>query len=236
MFYSQNSKKKQNKLKKLWNKTIFNVILLSMKAKIVIIFIILITSFLPIFAEDWNNSENRSVIQDDTTKPMRNFQDPNKPQKALLLDGGYGADAGSFAFGYRFWNITASIGVAGLAANIPGFSYDRPPGVSFDPTEDMPLGFSRTRVPGNAVFVDAGYYLNYLETLNFFVIVGFYAQTNTYLAYENNTGAYYYMSTIKTDGYTFGGGMELKLSDWIRFAAGYHTKRGVFLRLAYTWR
>jgi hypothetical protein len=207
-----------------------------MKAKIVIIFIIVMSGFSSIFAEDWNNTDNGSTLQSDSTKHTRNFQDPTKPQKALILDGGYGLDGGSFAFGYRFWSLTASIGVAGLAVNTPGFSYDRPGGVTFDQTGDMPLGYSRTRVPGNAVFVDAGYYLSYLQTLNFFVIVGFYAQNNTFLAYQNNSGAYYYISTAKTDGFTFGGGMELKMSDWIRTAVGYHTKRGVFLRLAYTWR
>ncbi|MEI6089916.1 MAG: hypothetical protein WCR42_05665 [bacterium] len=207
-----------------------------MNAKIVIIFIIVISGFSSIFAEDWNNTDNGSNVQGDTTKPMRNFQDPTKPQKALLLDGGYGLSGGSFAFGYRFWSLTASIGVAGLAVNVPPFSYNRPPGVTFDPSGDMPTGYSRTLVPGNAVFVDAGYYLSYLQTLNYFVIVGFYAQNNTFLAYETSSGSYYYVASAKTDGFTFGGGMELRMSDWIRMAVGYHTKRGVFLRLAYTWR
>jgi len=207
-----------------------------MKAKIVIIFIIIMSGFSSIFAEDWNNTDYGTTLQSDSTKPKRNFQDPNKPQNALLLDGGYGIDGGSFAFGYRLWNLTASIGVAGLAVNTPGFSYDRPGGVSFNLNEEMPIGYSLARVPGNAVFVDAGYYLSYLQTLNYFVIVGFYAQNNTYLALDNSSGGYYYISTAKTDGLTFGGGMELKCSNWVRLALGYHSKRGVFLRMAYTWR
>lgn len=207
-----------------------------MKVKIIIYLIISISSFSRILADDWDNLDTLDSITNDSTVTVRNFQDPNKPIKALLFDGGYGFDGGSFAFGYRFWNITAAIGVAGLAVNIPPYSTDRPPGITFDPTGNLPTGFSRTRVPGKAVFVDAGYYLNYLETLNFFVIVGFYAQNNTVLALQNSSGAYYYVATIKSDGYTLGGGMELKLSDWIRFAGGYHSKRGVFLRLAYTWR
>lgn len=185
--------------------------------------------YFPIFAQ--SDIDNEASY--DTIKVVRNFQDPSKPLKAIIFDGGYGFDGASFAFGLRYWNISTSIGVAGLAVSSPPYSNDRP--FDYNYNEPLPQGYSRTRVPGKAVFVDAGYYLN-LETLNFFILFGFFAQSNTNLAYNNQTSTYYYLNQTKNDGYTLGGGMEGKLSPWIRLAGGYHSKRGFFLRIAYTWR
>ncbi len=163
-------------------------------------------------------------------------QDTTKPWKALMLDAGYGIDGVSLAFNIRYWNIAVGIGYTGVLAPRRPYSYTPPVGERFSPSQPLPKGYYADRAPGTAVFIDGSYYLPYLTPFNFFATVGFFAQNDTLLAVSNESGNAFYRGYGQNSGVTFGGGIEYRNSEWIRTAVGYHSKRGVFFRLAYTWR
>lgn len=162
--------------------------------------------------------------------------DSTKALKGLLFDFGYGLDGVSGAFNIRYWNIAAGIGFTGIAAPSKPFSLSPPVGVRFTPNEPLPQGYSPGNAPGKAVFVDGSYYLPYLKPFTMFATVGFYAQNDTLLAVDNESGNAFYRAYARQSGVTFGGGIEYTNNIWIRTALGYHSKRGVFFRFAYTWR
>jgi hypothetical protein len=149
---------------------------------------------------------------------------------------GYGFDGLSGAMGIRYWNLAVNMGFTGIAAPSPAFAFSPPLGVRFSPSEALPTGYHEDNAPGSAVFIDASYYLPYLKPFTLFATFGFYAQNDTLLAVDNQSGNAFYRGYAKMSGATFGGGIEYQNSQWIRTAVGYHSKRGVFFRLAYTWR
>lgn len=163
------------------------------------------------------------------------YYDTTKTMKGLALDLGYGSYGGSIAFGFRYSMFSLHMGFAGIFDGPPNYSYSPPAGVDIRPNEPLPSGYVAEEFTGVGVFGDVGFYLAYLRTLNFFVNVGYYSQQDTILA-RSPDGLYYRYGYKASDGLTFGGGAEYTVSRWFRLAAGFHTRRGVFTRLTYTWR
>lgn len=207
-----------------------------MKNKILILLIIL---FLPLtifnsLAQNEDGYDDFGGIK--YRKVDKYKQDTTKTLKALFIDAGFSNDGLSFAFGVRYWNLFFDIGSANIALQSKPYSYQPPYGMNFSRGSKLPVGYSYSYIAGSTVFVDIGYYLAHLQKLNFFIMVGFYAQEEIITVMENESRLHYYLGRSTQSGWTLGGGMEYKLSQWISIALGYHQKRGVFSRFSYTWR
>jgi len=160
--------------------------------------------------------------------------------KYLFLDLGYGTNGPGGALGFRYWNLGASIGVTGFASDIPQTTV-------IYPGDNINIGDLPTKkYPSNVVYGDliAFYDINLDYTI--FAGIGFYSAIDSVLAYREIQGinAYYKKGAETHSGITFSIGAQTSLYfldeenpalDQLVAGVGYHTKLGIFLRLAYRW-
>ena len=209
------------------------------KLKLIFLFTILLFIIVsPSIANpDDEESDNTTTIAGVEVYTDRVYvQDSTNNLKAICFDVGYGFDGISGGMAIRYWNIAIGIGATGMLAPSKDFAYSAPIGERFSQSEPLPEGYYADNAPGQGVYIDASYYLPYLEPFTIFATVGFYAQQDTLIAVSYDSGNAFYRGGTTKSGPTFGGGIEYYNSQWIRTAFGYHSKRGFFFRLAYTWR
>lgn len=204
------------------------------KLLLLFIFILAPLNIIDLFAQVDDDFDDFGGIK---YKKVDNYQqDTSKTLKALFLDGGFSNDGLSFALGVRYWNLFFDIGSAAIGSQSTPYSHQAPYGMNFGLYEKLPAGYSRSYIPGNTVFMDVGYYLAHLETLTFYIMLGFFAQEEVITVVEDDSRLQYYVGRSNSSGWILGGGMEYTLSQWVRLSLGYHEKRGVFARISYTWR
>jgi hypothetical protein len=162
--------------------------------------------------------------------------------KYLNFDLGYGSGGPGGALGFRYWYLGLAIGATGFANDIPltaNISQGQNINISELPSK---------RYPSNVVCGDlyAYYDFNTDYEMTAFVNVGFYSAIDSVLAYrdESGTTAYYRNGAVTTAGLTFGAGFQAPLTflneenrylDQVIAGIGYHTKLGIYLRIAYRW-
>ena len=154
--------------------------------------------------------------------------------KGIMLDLGYGGSGLSAGVGFRYWNFSAAIGIAGFANDIPNYARTSPTGVTITPNQPLPNGYSEDRYTSIDVYFDAGYHYDFYP-YSVFAQVGFYSAQDSILAKNMETGSKYFYATESTSGFCFGLGGEYIVNDQVTLGVGYHTRRGGFARFTYTW-
>ena len=154
--------------------------------------------------------------------------------KGIMLDLGYGGSGLSAGVGFRYWNVSAAIGIAGFANDIPNYARSSPTGVTISPSQPLPSGYSEDHYTSIDVYFDAGYHYDFYP-YSVFAQVGFYSAQDSILAKNMETGSKYFYATESTSGFCFGLGGEYIVNDQVTLGVGYHTRRGGFARFTYTW-
>lgn len=143
----------------------------------------------------------------------------------------------SAALGFRFWNVGASMGLAGFSASNPKYIY---PSNQYP----MPKPGEYEEYKFTYILVTTDFYY-FFEVFDDFIItpnIGFYVQQDSVLARSLRThiqydfGQLYY--TGKTEnkvGLNFGLGVDYYYLDSYFVGIGFNFRRGVYLRFAYYW-
>lgn len=156
--------------------------------------------------------------------------------KSVYFDLGYGFSNLSAALGFRYWNISASMGIAGFATNIPNYSRQGPDGgVKLSPNEPLPNGFDSEDFPGISVFGDLSYHYDLTPDWSVWGSVGFFSQRDSTLAREIDTGQRFFYKSEGSEGITFGAGAEYIYSEKITFGLGLHSVKGIHGRIIISW-
>lgn len=181
-----------------------------------------------IFAqENWQDDENVEYTEE--------TEEPTGIKKAINLDVGFGGPAGvSAALGFRYWFGSFTFGLGGFANSMPNYSRNTY-NVKIYPNNPLPAGYSEEKYGALVVTGDFGLHYDGFKPFSVFVLVGFYSQTDSVLAYDYKQDVRYFYHTLTSSGLAFGFGGEYKLQDAIYVGLGYHTKRGVFAKLTYYW-
>jgi opacity protein-like surface antigen len=155
--------------------------------------------------------------------------------KAIHADVGYFGPAGlSAALGFRYWFASFTLGLSGLTSNIPNYSpYGYELGIY--PHSPLPANYISKNYAALVVTGDFSFYYPVLKKVNVFGTLGFYSQQDSVLAWDITDDVYYFWRNKKTSGFCFGAGAEFDYQDNLKLGIGYHTKRGLFARLAYFW-
>jgi hypothetical protein len=159
----------------------------------------------------------------------------NTPKiNGLMFDLGYGGSGASVAVGYRWWHFSGALGLSGFANDIPNYAKVPPVGVVISQNQPLPSGYESQSYTAIDVFLDAGFHIDFYP-YSAFAQIGFFTSQDTILAKNLETGSRYRYATSSDAGMSFGGGLEYIYSKNLTFGAGYHTRRGIFARVMYTW-
>jgi hypothetical protein len=110
-------------------------------------------------------------------------------------------------------------------------------GEVISPMQPLPDGYEEERYSSTQVSIDLGLHVDYYDPISVFVHFGFYSAQDTILAAKfdgRNTSRYRYRYEV-VSGMAYGGGLEYIWSNTLSFAVGYHTRKGIFGRVVYTW-
>lgn len=154
---------------------------------------------------------------DESDEPL-----PDDPMKYLHFDLGYGPANISYGLGFRYWHLGLTIGLTGVASDIPNYSLQ--PAPSSDRTE---------RFPTIVVCGDFHFYYDFTPKITGFATLGYYSQSDTILA---KSGDYWYRYEAESSaGLTFGLGAQYALDRQIMVGLAYQNKRGIYAQIGYRW-
>lgn len=155
----------------------------------------------------------------------------NSNIKTVFGELGYGKLKLSAAGGFRFWNVGVSIGLAGFANPKPKYTS----------TNTLPKDYEREDYKFTHVLVttDFHYFFDISDDFTISPSFGFFVQQDSVLARskrQNDYGQLYFLGkTVNSTGVSFGFALDYFYSDLITAGIGYHTRRGIFLRIGYYW-
>lgn len=156
--------------------------------------------------------------------------------KTAFGELGYGKLKTSAAVGFRFWNVGVSMGLAGFSASKPKYIYP-----TNTPPYTMPKEYQREEYKFTYILVttDIHYFFDVFEDFTISPSFGFYVQQDSVLARstrQEDFGQLYHLGrTVNSTGINFGFSVDYYYSDILTIGIGYHTRRGVFLRVGYYW-
>lgn len=166
--------------------------------------------------------------------PVNSMSNQHPKIKGLMFDLGYGGSGLSAAIGYRWWYFSGSLGLAGFANDLPSYAKYPPTGVVLSANQPLPSGYEEDRYTSIDVFGDVGLHYDFYP-YSAFVQIGFYNAQDSILAKNIESGSKYRYKVENSAGISWGLGLEYIFTKSITVGAGYHTRRGGFARLTYTW-
>lgn len=169
-----------------------------------------------------------------TVSPSHSSSFSTPKINGLMFDLGYGGSGLSATVGYRWWHFSGSLGIAGFANDIPNYARTSPTGVVISANQPLPSGYESESYTSIDVYADAGFHIDFYP-YSAFAHIGFFTAQDSILAKNIETGSRYRYATRSESGMSFGGGLEYIYSKNLTFGAGYHTRRGIFARIMYTW-
>jgi opacity protein-like surface antigen len=169
------------------------------------------------YYDDEYEYEDDYYYEDEGPAPL-----PDGPMKYLHLDVGYGPANISYGLGFRYWQFGATIGLTGVATDIPNYSRQTAP--SAEETEKFPT---------IVVCFDLHYYYEINPEITAFATIGYYSQSDTILA--KSDGYWYRYDAESTSGLTFGIGGQYALNRQIMVGLAYQNKRGIYAQIGYRW-
>jgi hypothetical protein len=191
-----------------------------MKKKIVILTAILAVYFFP------GNAAGLDIFSDN-------------PIKAALGDVTIGSPGLGASIGLRYDFIGLSFGMAGFLNSTPAYGNRPPQGVDITPSEPLPAGYEDDRITTILVDLNAHFFYNLkeldAERITLFGTVGYFAQNDTILAKDISTGFRYRYRSDTKSGLQVGGGIEYEFNLKLNVGAGFLSRRGLLLRVAYVW-
>lgn len=155
--------------------------------------------------------------------------------KGLFLDLGWGPAELGIGAGVRYWMFSGELWLGGLSVNTPNYAMQSPPGELISAGQPLPNGYEEESFTTTVIGFDAGFHYDFTPYWSAFAQVGFYSATDTVLARNISDNVYYRYRHETESGIAFGLGAEYAVSEQIVVGAGYHTRRGGFLRFTYQW-
>ncbi len=148
---------------------------------------------------------------------------------------GYGGAGLGVGFGFRYEFISVSMGVAGFANSIPNYALSyHDPSINLRLPNPLDDKFDEEKYESILVTFDAAYNHEF-DWGNIYAGVGFFAQTDSILAKERETGSYYIRGTENTSGICFNLGADYYWSEHLGVGLGFHSKKGIMARFSYYW-
>jgi len=151
----------------------------------------------------------------------------------LNLDLSYGSGGPGGALGVRYRFLGVAISATGFANDIPNTV----------PQMGNVNNLQQKTYPSNTVCADFyGYYD--LDEVSLFASLGFYASVDSVLRWDMDNKVYYKGDVKSDEGVCFGLGAQMPLTflnednvylDQLVGGIGFHSKLGIFLRIAYRW-
>ena len=161
--------------------------------------------------------------------------EPLSPIKGVFADFSIGSEGFGIGAGARYMFVGLNLGLTGLANSSPPYAHQNPPGVNIIRNQPLPPGYEEERFMSMMINGDLMFYMDYFEQFSFNASIGFYSKNDTILAKNTATGSRYIYNNETQSGLCFGIGAEYVLQDYLNVGAGYHTQRGVVVRLTYLW-
>lgn len=156
--------------------------------------------------------------------------------KTAFGELGYSKLKLSAAGGLRFWNVGVSIGLAGFANPKPKYIYP-----TNTPPYTLPKEYEREEYKFTFVLVttDFHYFLDIFDDFTISPSFGFFVQQDSVLVRSKRQSdygqLYFFGKTVNSTGVNFGLAIDYFYSEMITVGIGYHTRRGIFLRIGYYW-
>lgn len=178
-------------------------------------------------------ADNNSEITQEQTSHIKN----------IFFDLGYGGRGVSFGLGFRWWNFSAGLGLAGILSYVPKYRY---PGIGEpNPMFGNSTSFSDAeKFPSTTVSFDFSYYYD-ISDFSIFATLGYYVQSDSvfkkYLGSQsepdknNYIGNYYSVGSANETGLAWGLGLQYFITENINTALAYHNKKGIYLQIGYFW-
>jgi outer membrane protein assembly factor BamA len=156
--------------------------------------------------------------------------------KAVFFDLGFGGPAGlSGGLGFRYSYFSFTLGLSGFANKVPAYQINNY-GTGINASQPLPVGYSQESYSALIVTGDFGFNYEIVPKITAFASIGYYSQQDTILAHDYKQDLRYYYKYYTSSGLCYSIGGEYAITDDINVGIGYHTKRGVFGRIAYTWK
>lgn len=160
----------------------------------------------------------------------------NSNIKTAFGELGYGKLKLSAAGGLRFWNVGVSFGLTGFANAKPKYIYP-----SNTSPYTLPKEYEREEYKFTYILVttDFYYFFDISDVLTISPSFGFFVQQDSVLVRsirQNDYGQlYFFGKALNSIGVNIGFAIDYFYSDIITVGIGYHTRRGIFLRIGYYW-
>lgn len=161
--------------------------------------------------------------------------DDYPPVKGVFLDIGYGPYELGAGAGLRYWMFSAEIWLGALSISTPNYSLRSPQGETISQNNPLPDGYVEDSYTTTVLGFDLGFHYDITPLWSVNAQVGYFSKTDTVLAKNLNDGVFYRYKHETESGMAFGAGAEYAFTDQIVMGAGYHSRRGVYLRGTYTW-
>jgi hypothetical protein len=161
--------------------------------------------------------------------------EPLSPVKGVFGDVSVGSPGFGIGAGARYMFVGLNLSLMGLANSTPTYALQGPAGVFFNRNQPLPSGYEEEKFLSMMLAGDLIFYMDYFEKLSFNASIGYYSRNDSILAKNITTGSRYIYSNVTESGLCFGLGAEYVLNDNFNAGAGFHTQRGVVIRLTYLW-